>query len=169
MVGTERGIDLWQSARMFALLGVAEADAAIVVWDSKRNYPFWRPVTAIREADTDGNPATGQDSTWSSYMVTPPYPDYSSGHSGQDGASSEVLIRFFDSDDINVTLSTTLPPNAPVSRTFTSFSGAAVDAAESRIWGGIHFRQACVDGLQQGRAVGRQVFNHFFRPLDEKK
>ena len=169
IIGTERGIDLWQSARMFALLGTAEADAAIVVWDSKLAYPLWRPVSAIREADTDGNPATEQDATWSSYMVTPPYPDYSSGHSGQDGASAEVLIRFFETDDINVSLATTLPPNAPLTRSFTSFSGAAVDGAESRIWGGIHFRQACVDGLSQGKAVGRQVFNHYFRPLEEKR
>ena len=153
---------------MYALLGTAQADAAIVVWDSKLAYPLWRPVTAIRLADTDDNPKTDQDATWSSYMITPPYPDYSSGHSGQDGASSEILIRFFETDEINVTLTTTLAPNPPVTRSFTSFSGAAVDGAESRIWGGIHFRQACVDGLSQGRAVARQVFNHYFRPLDAK-
>jgi hypothetical protein len=170
LVGIAKGgLDLWESARMYALLGTAQADAAIVVWDSKLEYPLWRPVTAIREADTDDNPQTEPDATWTSYMVTPPYPDYSSGHSGQDGASSEVLIRFFDTDTIDVTLTTTLSPNPPVTRSFKSFSGAAVDGAESRIWGGLHFRQACVDGLQQGRAVGRQVFNHFFRPLDAKK
>ena len=171
MVGVQQGgLDLWESGRMYALLGVTNADSLISIWDAKRFYAFWRPVTAIREADTDGNPATEQDATWSSYMVTPNYPDNSSGHSGIDAGSAEILQRFFETDEFNpVSLATTLPPNPPLTRTFTSFSGAAIDGAESRIWGGIHFRQACVDGLQQGTAVGRQVFNHFFRPLEEKR
>jgi len=170
MVGVDRGgLDLWESGRMLALLSTANADSLISIWDAKRFYTFWRPVTAIREADTDGNPATDQDVTWSSFMVTPPYPDNSSGHSSIDASSAEILQRFFDTDEINpVSLTTTLPPNPPLTRTFTSFSGAAIDGAESRIWGGIHFRQACVDGLQQGHNVGRQVFNHYFRPLEGK-
>jgi hypothetical protein len=171
MVGIDRGgLDLWESGRMYALLGVTNADSLISIWDAKRFYTFWRPVTAIREADTDGNRDTEQDATWSSYMVTPPYPDNSSGHSSIDGGSAEILQRFFETDEINpVSLATTLPPNAPLTRTFTSFSGAATDGAESRIWGGIHFRQACVDGLGQGTAVARQVFNHYFRPLEDVK
>ena len=154
---------------MYALLGTSQADSLISIWDAKRYYAFWRPVTAIREADTDGNPATEQDATWSSYMVTPNYPDNSSGHSSIDAASAEILIRVFETDEASFSLATTLPPNPPLTRSFTSFSGAAIDGAESRIWGGIHFRQACTDGLQQGSAVARQVFNHFFRPLEGEK
>jgi hypothetical protein len=167
MIGTQRGFDLWESGRMYALLGTSQADSLISIWDAKRYYAFWRPVTAIREADTDDNPETEQDATWSSYMVTPNYPDNSSGHSSIDASSAEILIRVFETDEANFSLATTLPPNPPLTRSFTSFSGAALDGAESRIWGGIHFRQACIDGLQQGSAVARQVFNHHFRPLDE--
>lgn len=168
IVGGQRDLNLWDSARLYALLTTTHADALIAVWDAKRFYPIWRPLTAIREADTDGNPDTEADALWTPYMTNPPYPDYTSGHSGLDGGSAEVLRRFFETDAASFSLSTTLPPNAPLTRSFTSFSGAALDGAESRIWGGIHFRSACVDGLWQGQNVGRQVFNHYFRPVETK-
>lgn len=167
LVGMQRGVDLWENARLYALMSTAEADALIAVWDSKRAFPFWRPVTAINEAEHDGNPATEDDDSWTSYMVTPPYPDYNSGHAGVDGSSAEVLARFFGTDSAGFSLSTTLGAGPPVMRTFTSFSGAAKDGADSRIWGGIHFRTACEDSLKQGHRIGRQAFNHYLRPLDE--
>lgn len=167
IIGAERNLDHWESGRMYALLGTSQADTMISIWDAKRYYAFWRPVTAIREADTDGNRSTTQDTTWSSYMVTPNYPDNSSGHSGIDAASAEILIRVFDTDEARFSLATTLPPNGPLTRSFKSFSGAAIDGAESRIWGGIHFRQACIDGLKQGSAVARQVINHHFRRVNQ--
>jgi hypothetical protein len=166
MVAAQRNLNLWESARLYALLSTAQADGLIASMDSKLAYPFWRPVTAVREADTDGNPDTEADPAWISYMVTPPYPDFTTAHAAVDGAAAEVLVRFFETDTASFSLTTTLPPNAPVTRSFTSFTGAAVDGAESRIWGGIHFRSACVDGLWQGRGVGRQAFNHFFRPVE---
>ena len=163
----DHGFDLWESARLFALLSVSPADALIAVWDSKRAYPFWRPVAAIREADTDGNPATEPDTEWSSYLGTPPYPDYISGHSGLDGAAAEVFVRVFGTDEADFTSTTTLPPFGSTTRSFASFSGAAKDGAESRIWAGIHFRPACEDALQMGQRVSRQAVNHYLRPLDE--
>lgn len=168
IVAAQQSLDLWDSARLYALLSSAQADALIASQDSKRAYPFWRPVTAVREADTDGNPNTEADPAWTSYMVTPPYPDFTSAHAAVDGAAAEVFVRFFETDTASFSLSTTLPPNAPVTRSFTSFTGAAVDGAESRIWGGIHFRSACVDGLWQGRGIGRQAFNHHFTPVESK-
>ena len=168
IVAAQNSLDLWESARLYALLSTAQADALIASQDSKLAYPFWRPVTAVREADTDENPDTEADPSWTSYMVTPPYPDFTSAHAAVDGAAAEVFMRFFETDSASFSLATTLPPNAPVTRSFTSFSGAAIDGAESRIWGGIHFRSACVDGLWQGRGLGRQAFNHYFRPVEEK-
>lgn len=168
IVAAQYGLDLWENARLYALLSTAQADALIASQDSKLAYPFWRPVTAIREADTDGNPNTEADPTWTSYMITPPYPDFTSAHAAVDGAAAEVFVRFFRTDRANFSLTTTLPPHPPVTRSFTSFTGAAIDGAESRIWGGIHFRTACEDGLWQGEGVGRQAFNHYFRPVGAK-
>ena len=161
MVANQNSLDLWESGRLFAVLGAAEADAAIAVWDSKRALPFWRPIAAIREADTDDNPATEVDLTWTSLLATPPYPDYNSGHSGLDGAAAEVLRRFFETDEASFSLT-----QAGITRSFTSFSGAANDAINSRIWGGIHFRTPCEDGLQMGTNIGRQAFNHYFVPFE---
>jgi hypothetical protein len=162
-VATQHNLDLWESGRLFALLSVAEADAAIAVWDSKRALPFWRPIAAIREADTDDNPSTQVDPTWTSLLGTPPYPDYNSGHSGLDGAAADVLRRFFETDDASFTLT-----QLGIVRSFTSFREASVEAANSRIWGGIHFRSACEDALMMGNNIGRQAFNHYFRPLKDQ-
>lgn len=162
-VATQNSLDLWESGRLFAVLSAAEADAAIAVWDSKRALPFWRPIGAIREANTDGNPSTQVDPTWSPLLATPPYPDYNSGHSGLDGAAADVLRRFFETDDASFSLT-----QGGITRSFTSFYGASRDAADSRIWGGIHFRSACEDALQMGNNIGRQAFNHYFRPLEEQ-
>ena len=163
IVANQHDLDLWESGRLFAVLSASQADALIAVWDSKRALPFWRPIGAIREADTDDNPSTQADLNWTSLLATPPYPDYNSGHSGADGAASEILRRFFETDEASFTLM-----QGGITRSFTSFSAAATDAAESRIWGGIHFRTACEDALVMGNRVGRQAFNHHFRPLEEQ-
>jgi hypothetical protein len=82
-VATARGNRMRQNARLFAVLNIAMADAAIAAWDAKDTYNFWRPVTAIRLGDTDGNPATTPDPTWTPLIITPPFPDYISGHAGE--------------------------------------------------------------------------------------
>lgn len=89
---------LIENARLFALLTMATADAAIAVWDSKVFYYFWRPITAIRLASTDGNPLTDEQADWTPLIVTPPYPDYVSGHAGLSGAAAAVLITYFGND-----------------------------------------------------------------------
>src|SRR5262245_30862612 len=89
------GNSLVQNARLFALLNVAEADAAIAIWDAKYTYNFWRPVTAIRAADTDGNPATDPDPGWTPLLVTPNHPSYVSGHTGVCAAAAAALAAFF--------------------------------------------------------------------------
>ena len=126
-----------RTARLFALVGIAQADAFIACWDNKYLYDHWRPVTAIRAAETDGNPDTVADPNWSSYITTPNHPSYLSGHSSMSGASSAVLAGFFGTDNISFTASAegvSVPD-----RTFTSFSQASQEAADSRLYGGIHW------------------------------
>jgi hypothetical protein len=155
-------LSLEDNARMFALLNIAEADAAIVSWDCKFTYNLWRPVTAIRKADLDSNDATQQDLNWSPLLVTPPFPEYTSGHSTFSGAGSKVLESFFGTDNIAFSVNSDGTPC--VFRTFTSLSQAANESGQSRIYGGIHFQSANRDGLASGRALGEYVANNFLRP-----
>ena len=153
---------LEQNARMFALLNLALADAAICAWDAKYAFNFWRPVTAIRFGDTDGNDATAADPTWSSFIITPPFPDYTSGHSTFSGAAARVLARFYGRDDIAfVTGSDALPG---VTRSFAGFAAAAAEAGASRIYGGIHYTSANQDGLAAGAAIGDFTFANVLQP-----
>jgi membrane-associated phospholipid phosphatase len=151
-VATARRNTLPQNARLFALLNVAMADAAICAWDAKYTYNFWRPVTAIREGDTDGNPATAPEADWISLIVTPPFPDYTSGHSTFSGAAAAVLSLFYRTPRISFTNGSDALPG--VVRSFRSFLDAAREAALSRLYGGIHFRSANDDGLKSGLAIG---------------
>jgi hypothetical protein len=161
-LSAQQSVDLWENARLFGLLNLASADAYVADFENKYFYEFWRPITAIRAADTDGNPDTAADPTWDSLVTTPPAPDYPSGHSGQGGAMSQVLARFFGDGASFSTTSTTQPG---VVRSFTSFSQAAAENANSRIYIGFHFRHATVEGLKLGGKVGQVAFNHYLRPV----
>ena len=109
-VSATAGLTLWENARLFALLNFALADGYIGTFDTKYHYNFWRPITAIREAATDGNADTSADPTWMPLVDTPPIPDYDSGHSVEGGAGAQVLKRFFGTDTVSFsTCSTTLP------------------------------------------------------------
>ena len=138
------------------------ADAAICAWDAKYFYDFWRPVTAIRNGDIDGNPATTPDPTWSSFIVTPPFPDYVSGHSTFSGAASTVLAMFYGTDHIAFATGSDFLPGT--TRSFTRFSDAANEAALSRLYGGIHYRSANEDGLVSGISIGEWTFTYFMQP-----
>jgi hypothetical protein len=153
-----QGGSLGENARLFAQLNLALADAAIVAWDSKYVDKFWRPVTALREADTDGNELTAADPAWSSFLITPPFPEYVSGHSTFSGAASAVLTSYFGEDFSFSTTSLGLPG---VSRSFASFDAAAEEAGRSRIYGGIHYEFSNQDGLAAGRALAEYVVNTF--------
>src|SRR5262249_4418289 len=125
-VSAALGNSVEEKARLFALLNLAMADAAICGWDAKYRYDFWRPVTAIREADQDGNPATDPDPNWSSLIVTPPFPDYVSGHATFSGAAATVLALFYGTDEVAFTSRSDFLPGAV--RSFSSFSQAAEEA-----------------------------------------
>ncbi len=160
-VAAAEGNTLSENARLFALLNLAEADAPIVSWDNKYLFNFWRPVTAIQLADQDGNAATEADPNWLPLLTTPPYPSHSSGLSTVGGAAGEILERFFGTDNISFT--TTAPGMGD--RMFTSFSEMSQEVANSRMYGGIHFRFEDERGRADGIALGEFVFANELRPI----
>ena len=156
-----------ENARLFALLNIALADAAICAWDAKYTFDFWRPVTAIHNGDLDGNAATVADTNWLSFIGTPPFPDYVSGHSAFSGAASTVLAAFYGTDRIPFTTGSDFLPG--VQRSFPGFSAAATEAALSRLYGGIHFSFANLDGLRAGTSIGRWTMRNALRPKGQQR
>ena len=152
------GKSLEDSARLFALLNIALADAAISCWDAKYEYNLWRPVTAIRQADTDNNPNTTADPQWLPLLTTPPFPEYMSGHSTFSGAADAVMSSVFGSD---FGFADRGDQSVNSLRTYQNFSEAADESGISRLYGGIHFMSANVDGLSAGRNVGNYVVQNF--------
>lgn len=165
-VTAERHLTLSENSRLFALLNVAMADAVISCWEAKYYYVFWRPVTAIVLADTDGNPATIPDATWTSRIGTPAHPEYPSGHSTVSGAAATVLANYFGNESAFATESETLPG---VMRSYDSFTQAANEANDSRVYGGIHFRSACRDGRVGGDAIGSFVSANVAQSIHGKR
>src|SRR5262245_58202489 len=163
-VGADRELSLVGEARLFALLNIATADAIISCWDAKYTYNLWRPVTAIRAAGTDGNPATEPDAGWTPLLVTPNFPSYTSAHSTVSGAAAGVLTALFGPDYHFTVGSEGLPG---VTRSFTSFNGAAAEAGQSRIYGGIHYSFDNATGLAVGAEVAEYVVGGFLKPRDD--
>ena len=162
-VASDRALGLQGTARLFALLNVAMSDAYVAGWDAKYHYDFWRPITAIRAAATDGNPATAPDAAWEPLMVTPPVQDYPSTHSALGDAAAEVLASVFgDRTAFTFTSPTAVPADS--ARSFARFSAAADENADSRVRAGIHFRFATDAGQELGRRVGRWAVSHQLRP-----
>ena len=158
---TERyDLSLLEKARVLAAMNTAVSDAVFSCWSAKYSFVTWRPVTAIPLADTDGNDGTIADAGWLPWLTTPNHPEYPSGHSSQSGAAAGVLAAFFgDANDFALTSETT----PGVSRNFSSFDEAAVEAGNSRIYGGIHFRKACTDGKALGNHVAEYVLQNAFQ------
>ena len=161
-LATQRKLSPAENARLFAMLNIALADAAILCWDCKYDCHFWRPITAIQNADSDKNPATEKDAAWTPLLETPPFPEYTSGHSTFSSAAATVLATFFGSDEI--AFSTTSDAMPGFSRTFHSLSEAAAEAGISRIFGGIHFMSANQQGLASGARLGTFVSENFLKP-----
>ena len=172
-VTLSRGTPLVETARTFALMNLAMADAGIAAWDAKYHYDLWRPIDAIRRADADNNPLTARDATWIPLLKTPPFPTYTSGHSAFSGAASAVLAALWGDatafssqlDDQSAAEQRPLKPAEVVTRNFDSFSQAADEAGMSRIYGGIHFLFDHTAGLQLGRAIGQAVLDRVLKPL----
>jgi hypothetical protein len=147
-------LNLLDSARAFALVNLATADAGIAAWDAKLTYDRWRPVTAVREADTDGNGLTTADPTWAPLRDTPNHPDYVAEQAAFAGAGAAVLEWVFGPGFAVRTYSPGLPG---VSRAFADFAGVAAEVAASEVYAGVHTPTAAADGLAVGQAVGTFV------------
>lgn len=154
-ISLARKMPLAKAARLFATLNLAMADSCICIWNSKYHFNHWRPVTAIRRADEDGNAATNSDPAWEPLLVTPPHPEYVSGHSGVSGAAAAVLEQYFGFDEIHFSASS--DDVRDVKRHFTTFKACAEEISRSRVYAGIHFPSACREGLEMGRKVAKAV------------
>jgi PAP2 superfamily len=173
-----RGLDIVDSARLFAMTNLAGADALIGCWNDKAFWSFWRPITAIREAAGDGNPATKADPDWVPLfdptitvsgppLVTPGLPDHPSGHTCVSGATVRTLQEFFGTNKVNFTATSNKCSPAPCpTRTFDRFSDAIKEIIGARIWSGIHFRTADVQGAVLGKKVADHLEKHYFQPVD---
>ncbi|MCA9066047.1 MAG: phosphatase PAP2 family protein, partial [Planctomycetaceae bacterium] len=162
-VAQQQGNSLAANIRLFAELNTALADAAIVAWDAKYTYDLWRPVTAIQNATDDGNDATVADPEWYSFLITPNFPEYVSGHSTFSGAAAAVLNQLLGTD-VSFTIDSQGLPG--VSRFFPNFDAAADEAGRSRIYGGIHYEFSNQDGLSTGRDISEFVHSVFATNID---
>lgn len=162
-----RHLDIVETARLFAAVHMSLADASISVWWAKHHYGVWRPITAIRLADTDGNPATEADPTWTSLIPSPPYPDYVSGYNGVMGAYTQALQEALGTRHLQLRLTTTVFPEGDPRHTRYYDSGRAVrqEVIDARVWLGIHFRFADTSAARMGQQVARYALHHNFRPL----
>lgn len=141
-------LSLHESARAFYLLNIAMADAGLAVWDSKYHYNTWRPVTAVHHSGTKD---------WQALLVTPPHPDYLSGHSGFSGAAAVILNKVFPDRPPGWSFTVRSDTLNEVTRTFSSFDECAKEISMSRVYGGIHFRHSCEEGVRLGHKVGDHV------------
>ena len=160
-LSTTHGLSMVENARLFAELYLTVADAFIAVWDEKAHYSFWRPITAIRLADTDGNSRTEKDENWLPLVPNPPYPEHPSGHLGLSGSMGKTLQQFFHTDrlawsDTNIGGRT---------RSFTRVSDAVDEIENARVWSGIHFRNADEASVQISRQIAKYRDRHYFNRI----
>lgn len=157
-------LNMLEAARLLALVDMAMADAYIAGWDAKFHYNFWRPYTAIRNADSDGNNATISDANWEPLEPTPPVHDYPSTHSALGNAAATVLALILgDSTQFSMASPTAVPRRTI--RSFSSFSEAADQNADSRVRAGIHFRFSCEAGQDLGNKIGAWTVEHCLKAL----
>jgi hypothetical protein len=160
---TVRDLDIVEAARMFAAVDMNVADGVISVWYAKYVYGFWRPVTAINLADTDGNPATVADPTWTPLLPTPPYPEYPSGYNVVNSAVTHSLENLFHTRHLRMTLISTAVPG--VERFYDSGRVLRRDVVNGRMWNGFHFRFANTAARDMGRRLARWTLDHYFQPV----
>lgn len=153
------------SARFMAVVSVAEADAVQAVYEAKWNYMFWRPMTAIRNGDIDGNPATARDATWEPIDITPLHPEYPCAHCIVSTAVATAIERMLGTKKIpEVALSN---PTAPgVTHRFTNLDDFTQEIAMARIYAGFHYRNSTIVGREMGRQIGEYVAANAMQPVN---
>lgn len=164
-VSAAQGMSLSENAQIFAMLAMATADASIACWDSKYTFNFWRPMTAIRAGDTDGNVLTDPDPTWLPLITTPGHPSFASGHATVSGAARAVLERLFGEEGHAITL--THPSLPLIVLNYTAWYEITDDVDDARIYGGIHFRFDQKKGGFQGRQIGSYIYRNYLNSVEE--
>lgn len=159
----EKKLPLREAASLLARLNLALADAGVACWDCKYHYNAWRPLTAIHRADQDGNPDTGPDPEWNSFLPSPPHPDYPSGHATFSGAAATILAVFFGSDAVPFRITSVSTPG--ITRKYAGFAVCAREITDSRVWCGIHFAFAGHAGLSLGQQIGKWTSERPLRTL----
>jgi hypothetical protein len=156
-------MDLLTAAR-FEAIGIAAVDNSLIAaWDAKYTYMFWRPVTAIRAGDTDGNDDTEPDPSWSPFITTPSHPEYPAAHTTVGGSALAFYMVWFDTDEFSLDFK----GNAGVVRHYDSAAEIRAEEANARVWGGMHWRNSTKVGAALGRRVGRYTAIHLLKPIDE--
>lgn len=163
---TDRGLDIVDSARALAVFNGSLADVSIACWRAKYDFKFWRPVTAIALAHTDGNPATEIVPGWAALRNTAPYPDYTSGHACFTGAVSGSLDNLFGPGPLAPAYTMPSLVNGVADRSYTTTDALDIETMNARIWNGFHFRSAMTDGNQLGHSVADYVAANYFQPAD---
>jgi hypothetical protein len=154
----DRQLDPAAAARVYLLLNVAGADAMIAAWDAKYAYGQWRPLTAIRNLEDDGSPATVADTLWAPLLTTPPFPDYPAGHTAYGGAAEQVLIAIFgEKPGRRVSISSATANGA--TRHYESFTEICEEVVNARVWAGVHWRTSSTVGMEMGRKVAAHVLS----------
>ena len=157
------GLNSIETARMLAMAHVAGGDAMIGCFDAKYHYLSWRPLHAIRRADTDGTPLTAADPAWQPLLPTPNHPEYPSAHACHTTSIAEALESFFGQSDVPFSLDSLVTGET---RSYDRFKDAVEEVNNARVWAGFHFRYADEDGSKLGRKVARFVVTNFFQPVD---
>ena len=162
-VATAHNLDLQQAARLLAMGTMISSDAGIACMDSKYHYLLWRPVTAVRAADADGNGATAQDGNWSPLLTTPNHPEYPSAHGCVTAATVAVLESVLKTKNINVDFpgATGGGTTLTTSRHFNTSDELIADVANARVWAGLHYRFSTTAGVELGKAVAKWDLDHF--------
>jgi hypothetical protein len=164
---TVRHLDIVDAARMFAAIDMSVADAEIAVWYAKYVHGYWRPITAINLADTDGNPATVANPSWVPLLFTPPYPEYPSGYNVFNSTVTHGLEDLFRTRHLQLTLTSTAAPG--VERHYDSGRALVRDVVNARVWLGIHFRFADTAARDMGRRLTDWTLDHYFQPVHEEE
>ena len=154
-----------EEARLFGMLNVSGADTIINCWNEKRFHSFWRPITAIHEGDDDGNKRTVGDTTWTPLEATPPYSDHTSGYNCMSGSLMNAGKAFFGGEQMDFSLVRIAPGVPSVTREYHRLTDVVDDTIDARVWQGLHFRSADVQGARLGRQVAEWVDEHEFQPV----
>jgi len=158
-----KGLDLLDKARLFALTAIATADAAIAIFDAKYAYGFWRPITAIRNGDIDGNDGTERDPLWEPFIPTPMHPEYPCAHCIFQGSAASVLQGLFSDVVPRFTMTSRTAPG--VTRSFERLSDYVGEVVNARVYEGVHYRTSGEVGAEMGRKIGEHTVRSYLRPL----